>query len=147
MSVPKSIISAKAVDLNTSDQYILSVRNTNRCHFFDRFPAGPYEVQLRLDWAELDANGDPKLDADVYLPGKTKPVSGSTRFPAHHTPKKKDSSRNLYTYRFKFENVDLLLQIQFTRRQQITGRARIVAAPQDATIHPELDEWLGSKSS
>jgi hypothetical protein len=142
MSIPKSIVHAVAIDQNTSRKYVLKYKIGSRCHFFDRFPAGRYEVQLRLDWGDLDSNDDPKLDADIYFPGDTKPIKGSTRFPSHHTPKQKDTSTGLYLYEFALDGVSLLLQIQFTQQQHITGVARIAPALEDPQRDPELDEWF-----
>lgn len=129
-AIPRSIIHAEATDLNTSKTIVLGTRLDKRCHFFDRFPIEHYEVQLRLDWKDLDTSGDPMLDADIYLPGETKSIKGSTLFRAHHTPKKKVSSSELYLYEFVFDGTNLSLQVRFTHQQHITGKARVITATQ-----------------
>lgn len=129
-AIPRSIIDVEVMDLNTSKTYVLETRQNKGCHFFDRFPTKNYEVQLRLDWNDVDLSGDPMLDADIYLPGETKPIKGSTSFRAHHTPKQKDASSGLYLYEFVLDGTNLSLQVQFTRQQHMPGKARIVTATQ-----------------
>jgi hypothetical protein len=126
--MPKSIVRAEAIDLNTSKKHVLTTTRDSYCHFFQRFPVGSKEVGLRLDWKDIDSNGDPKLDADVFNPGESKPIKDFKKFPSHQTPKKKDASTGLYIYEFEFEGTKLSLQIQLTRVQEISGTACIEAA-------------------
>src|SRR5690242_18019764 len=64
----------------------LDTRQGSASHFFPRFPVGNDEIQLRLDWSDLDANGQPTLDADFIdlQTGKHRALRGKRR-DAHHT--------------------------------------------------------------
>jgi hypothetical protein len=144
MGIPQSIVSAEATDSRTSNKYSLGTKSGSNCQFFDRFPTRNYEIQLRLDWNEVDSDGNPMLDADVYLPGETKPIKESVKFPSHHTPKLKDQSTGLYIYEFTFDGTELSFRVQYTHNQQITAVSNIVAAPENSTMSRELTEWLQS---
>ena len=55
------------------DPQELRTRPDSRCFFVDRFDHAGLEVGLRFDWGDQDADGNPTLDADFYLPGSKKP--------------------------------------------------------------------------
>lgn len=71
---------------DTGEQKPLTVRGLSANHFFPKFMVGADEVQLRLDWTDLDNNGQPTLDADFLDPetGKHRFLRGA-RHAAHHT--------------------------------------------------------------
>jgi hypothetical protein len=47
-------------------QKTLGNGGASQCLFFEKFLCGEFEIQLRLDWNQLDEHGGPTLDADVY---------------------------------------------------------------------------------
>ncbi|MDZ4169928.1 MAG: hypothetical protein U1E26_09795 [Coriobacteriia bacterium] len=63
----------------------LVTRLDSRCHFFEPFPAGAYNVQLRLDWADRDDRGHPTLDADFIDMRSGRHDHAMCAHPAHHT--------------------------------------------------------------
>ena len=72
--------------LDTNEEFILEMKGDSACHFFQRFRVGDDEVQLRLDWSEIDKNSHPVLDADFYCSksGKKRRLKGD-RLESHHT--------------------------------------------------------------
>lgn len=80
---------------DTGEQQTLAVRELSANHFFPRFMVGTDEIQLRLDWTDLDSNGQPTLDADFIDPktGKHRSLRGE-RLAAHHTASVKGESRS-----------------------------------------------------
>lgn len=81
-----NIASATMTFSDTGETCALKTRGGSVCHFFDRFTVGDDNVQLRLDWSDLDHNGQPTLDADFMdrKTGKHRSVQGKRRS-AHHT--------------------------------------------------------------
>ena len=69
--------------------------------FFPRFPVGDDDVQLRLDWSDLDQHGQPTLDADFInrKTGKHRSIKGS-RKAAHHTAASVASGVRCYEWAF-----------------------------------------------
>lgn len=80
---------------DTGEQQTLAIRGLSANHFFPRFMVGTDEIQLRLDWTDLDSNGQPTLDADFINPktGKHRSLSGE-RLAAHHTASVNGESRS-----------------------------------------------------
>lgn len=72
--------------LDTNEELTLEVKGDSACHFFPRFRVGDDEVQLRLDWSDIDEGGRPVLDADFYClkTGKKRSLRGC-RLESHHT--------------------------------------------------------------
>jgi len=72
--------------MDTNEELTLEVKGNSVCHFFPRFRIGNEEIQLRLDWSEIDGNSYPILDADFYSAdtGKKKPLKNN-RLGSHHT--------------------------------------------------------------
>jgi hypothetical protein len=81
-----NISSATVTFSDTGETCILKTRSNSACHFFERFTVGNDDIQLRLDWSDLDHNGYPTLDADFINKknGKHRSVKGK-RHCAHHT--------------------------------------------------------------
>ncbi len=97
---PGDIESAYVVRLDTKETQTLSVREGSRCHFFNPFIIDGYRVRLRLDWADLDENGQPTLDADFHNAETNKKLGNrGARRAAHHT-KAVDLSRRIYEWTF-----------------------------------------------
>jgi hypothetical protein len=85
-----------------------------------------FSITLRLDWNDMDANGDPTLDADIYHNGK-KYCADRTKW--HHTPKKIENGE--WIYDFEFETIKLRFKVGITsrRNQQATARIASPVAP------------------
>lgn len=107
---------------DTGESLTLMVRGSSANHFFPPFRVDADEIQLRLDWTDLDSSGRPSLDADFIDPdtGKHRKLQGE-RFSAHHTASLAGDSRS---YEWVFSG--------FSRRFSIlvTWRASIVEACQ-----------------
>ncbi len=82
----KYIETAKVIFLDTNQEESLHTKLNSNCHFFDKFNVGNDNIQLRLDWNDLDAGGFPTLDADFYNldNGKKRNIKGK-RLNSHHT--------------------------------------------------------------
>ena len=80
-------ISSATVTFNdTVETCVLKARPGSACHFFGRFTVGDDDIQLRLDWSDLDDNGQPTLDADFIdkKTGRHRSLNGKRQC-AHHT--------------------------------------------------------------
>jgi hypothetical protein len=86
---------------DTGESRTLDTRQGSSSHFFPRFVVGDDEIQLRLDWSELDADGQPTLDADFIgrQTGKHRALRGRRR-DAHHTAASLGSARS---YEWEFD--------------------------------------------
>ncbi len=123
--VPPQIKNATAFNVASGEAIALGVRQDAFCHFFAPFSAGQYEVQLRLDWSDMDSENNPTLDADFIIPGTTRFDKGMNADPAHHTNRKFDVSAQRYLYDFEYKEVRLRLVVQLTVGREITGVANI----------------------
>lgn len=81
-----NISSATVTFSDTGETCVLQPRPGSVCHFFERFTVGDDDIQLRLDWSDLDNNGQPTLDADSIdkQTGKHRSLKGKRQC-AHHT--------------------------------------------------------------
>ncbi len=125
-SIPLHITKAVAIDRKTGAEYILGTKVRSYCHFFDRVPYEGYEIGLRLDWKQIDLNGDPTLDADFFPPGSSKPDKAMKASPAHNISKSVNSSSGEIAYEFQYQSLHLNLIVQTTNARTISGCARIV---------------------
>lgn len=82
----ESIEAATVRFSDTGEIHALTTRERSANHFFPRFKVGNDEIQLRLDWCDLDSNRHPRLDADFIdrETGKHRALRGERRA-AHHT--------------------------------------------------------------
>jgi hypothetical protein len=82
----ENISSANVTFEDTGEVRALATRSGSASHFFDRFTVGEDVIQLRLDWSDLDCNGQPMLDADFIdrATGNHRALRGKRR-DAHHT--------------------------------------------------------------
>jgi hypothetical protein len=85
---------------DTQEVLPLDTRMGSANHFFPTFICGVDEIQLRLDWTDIDNNGQPRLDADFIDPstGKHRAIKGK-RKDTHHTDATPGGSRE---YKFEF---------------------------------------------
>jgi hypothetical protein len=81
--------------LDTGVKELFSTKSDHRCHFFDPIFLNDDKVILRLDWGDIDTNGNSTLDADFYKTqtGKKRSLSGVRRS-SHHTNSTTNESRN-----------------------------------------------------
>ena len=95
------IKSATVEFLDSGETITLSTKQNSVCHFFDEFQVDDDTVILRLDWSDLDENGNPTLDADFYdrNTNKKHTLKGERR-DAHHTSSIKAGDRK-YCWEFK----------------------------------------------
>lgn len=79
---------------DTSETCVLKTRPNSASHFFERFTVGKNDIQLRLDWSDLDNNGHPTLDADFIdqKTGKHRSLKGKRQC-AHHTASSSSKGR------------------------------------------------------
>jgi hypothetical protein len=82
----ENIESAVVTFSDTGEVRTLTTRERSASQFFPRFMVGDDEIQLRLDWSDLDSNGQPTLDADFIdrETGTHRALRGKRRV-AHHT--------------------------------------------------------------
>ncbi|PYS98910.1 MAG: hypothetical protein DMF63_12585 [Acidobacteria bacterium] len=124
--IPPHIKNATALNIESDEKYILGTREDKACHFFDPFPAGKYNVQLRLDWGVIDNEGNPTLDADFIVLGTTQFDAVMKKHPAHHTKRQFDKSTMKYLYDFEYDEIKLRLIVQLSIGREITGVSNIV---------------------
>lgn len=91
--VASIVARAVVTDLDTGATTELASKARSRCSLFERFSAGGYDVQLRLDWADLDAQGNPSLDADFIDPVTGVHDRKMLSNAAHHTAARPVSGR------------------------------------------------------
>ena len=87
--------------IDTGEKFTLETKGGSACHFFPRFTVGDDEVQLRVDWSDIDDIGHPVLDADFYCSktGSKKSLQGR-RLEAHHTNTTPEKGRQyVWSYR------------------------------------------------
>jgi len=106
----KTIIdSACAIRLDTGETQELSSRGESYCHFFEPFKIEDYQINFRLDWSDLDKDGNPTLDADFYDYKNNKKLPNlGERHKAHHT---KTISHNIRSYEWEFKEVKLTFKV------------------------------------
>ncbi len=78
-------VRAWAMDLLTGASQELTTKNGSVCQFFEPFECGGYKVQLRLDWKDIDKQGNPTLDADFYNLTTGMMDKSMRGQPVHHT--------------------------------------------------------------
>jgi hypothetical protein len=101
----------------------LAIKNRSVCQFFDPFECGDYKVQLRLDWKDLDNQGNPTLDADFKNLCTGKMDKLMRAHPAHHTPAQNDGKR---IYLWEFADESRKLQVMLKWSESVTSEANFV---------------------
>ena len=100
---------AYAIEMDSGEKKVLFVREGSYCHFFDPIVVSGHQVNLRLDWADLDDEGRPTLDADFYNAVTRKRLKNSgDRRAAHHTRCSSASGRE---YEWIFDTARLRLKV------------------------------------
>ncbi len=95
---------AKVEFMKTGKIVELKTKGDSVCHFFEPFDINNDSITLRLDWSDLDAQGNPTLDADFHdkNTGKKRTLKGE-RKEAHHTSTAKPGER---VYYWQFQGVE-----------------------------------------
>lgn len=115
------IVRAWATNVLTgATQELTTKKGRNVCHFFEPFKCVGYEVWLRLDWKDLDSQGNPTLDADFYNPSTGKKDKSMKAHPAHHTQAQGDRER---TYLWKFADELRKLRVTLIWSESVTSVA------------------------
>lgn len=92
-----------------------------RVPLFERFMVGADEIQLRLDWSDLDGDGQPTLDADFVNPKTGEHCSlRGRRKDAHHTASSRGEGRR---YDWEFGGFSKRFSVAVTWRASVTARA------------------------
>jgi hypothetical protein len=101
---------------------ILTTKTGSANHFFERFSIGDDDIQLRLDWSQLDHNGFPTLDANFFNrdTGKRRTLKGKRRN-AHHTVATFGEHR---IYEWEFDGYGRQIKVTITWRAAVVERLR-----------------------
>jgi hypothetical protein len=111
-------VRALVTDVSTGVTQELTTRKDSSCLFFEPFECAPYEVRLRLDWKDLDEQGNPTLDADFYhlkTGAMDKPMK---KHAAHHTSAGAAGGR---IYEWEFADEFRHLRVTLTWRKILSG--------------------------
>ena len=135
------IVAANIIVGNQSLSLDEKVQGNNkevRCHFFTK-TYGDFVVTLRLDWKDLDRDGNPTLDADIKKDGKDYKLG---RKQWHHTLKTFENGSYLYVWtpqvqELKELSVELEFKLQTTNARTISGKARIIAPKRTPKLSQE----------
>ena len=111
-------VRALATNVSTGVTQELTTRNGSSCHFFEPFECSGYEVRLRLDWKDLDDQGNPTLDADFYSLNTGAMDKSMKAHPAHHTSAGAASER---TYEWEFADESRHLRVRLTWLKTLSG--------------------------
>jgi hypothetical protein len=113
-SLENEIESAVVTFIDDGKTEILETKKNSACHFFSRFKVGNDDVQLRLDWTDINDYGYPVLDADFYdIESGAKNSLTGTRRNSHHTNSAKGGGR---VYSWTFEDYTSAFSVKITWR-------------------------------
>ncbi len=94
---------AFATDLSTETTQELTTKNGSVC-FFEPFVCGDHKVQLRLEWKDLDNQGNPTLDADFYSLKTGEMDKSMKAHVAHHTLLAQSGGERTYVWEYADES-------------------------------------------
>ena len=130
-----NISSATVTFSDTGEACVLKTRPDSACHFFERFTVGNDEIQLRLDWSDLDHDGHPTLDADFIdnKTGRHRNVKGKRKC-AHHTASSPGKGRY---YKWVFDGFSRQFSVEVVWRASVSESisfgdfcsAEVISAP------------------
>jgi hypothetical protein len=123
-------VRAFATDLSSGAIQELTTRNRSVCHFFEPFECGGHEVRLRLDWKDLDSQGNPTLDADFYMLDTGEMDKSMKAHVAHHTPAQSEGERA-----YEWEYADESRRLRVTLIWSVSG---ICVAKTDVSFSAEV---------
>lgn len=115
--------------LDTGEEFTLETKAESACHFFQRFTVDDDEIQLRIDWSDIDDNGHPVLDADFYC-SKTRrkrSLKGS-RLKSHHTNTAPETGRQ-YVWSYKNHKRPFKAKVWWLARAEtkVTAKMKVEA--------------------
>ena len=110
-------VRAWATNVLTGATQELTTKQGSVCQFFEPFECGGYKVWLRLDWKDLDSQGNPTLDADFYSRITGEMDKSMRAQPAHHTQAQGDGER---TYLWEYADELRKLRVTLTWIASIT---------------------------
>lgn len=113
-----SVESVVVTFTDTGEVRTLETREGSANHFFPRFLVGDDEIQLRLDWSDLNKSGQPTLDADFVdrQTSKHRSLRGK-RKDAHHTVASLENGRR---YEWEFDGFSRQLSVTITWRVSVS---------------------------
>lgn len=118
------LVRSIVTDLSNGETQELTIKNDrSTCQFFECFMCGDYRVQLRLDWKDLDNQGNPTLDADFINPNTGKHYKSMKAHPSHHTQAQGDGERS-YTWEFADESKKLRVVVIWS--ESVTSTAGFI---------------------
>jgi hypothetical protein len=98
-----------------------------RCHFFEPFKVGEFEIRLRMDWGkekDRSEGKDPTLDANIFKNG----VELKKQEQWHNTDRKPENGVYVYTWEPEIEGLKSLrisFKLQTTHQRDLTAKANI----------------------
>ncbi len=129
--VERALASAVAIDVLTGRRQSLVRRG--RCHFFERFRSGAFEVQLRLDWKHIGKSGFPLLKADFYDPVTGKMDKSMKGHLSHHTDSADDAP---LSYVWEFQDDVRHLRVQYSWYISGEGTLTLSGSGQISAVNP-----------
>lgn len=119
----ENIESAVVTFSDTGEVRTLATRERSASHFFPRFMVDDDEIQLRLDWSDLDSNGQPTLDADFIdrETGTHRTLRGKRR-DAHHTESSPGEGR---CYEWEFNGFSRQFSVAVTWRAVVSESVQV----------------------
>lgn len=130
---------AFATDLSTGATQELTTKNRSVCHFLEPFECGGHEVLLRLDWKDLDSQGNPTLDADFYSLNTREMDKSMKAHVAHHTPAQSEGER---TYEWEYADESRRLRVTLIWSVSVTCVARTDVSFSAEVIRAGDASWL-----
>lgn len=122
----ESIESVVVTFSDTGEIRTLEKKEGSASHFFPRFPVGDDEIQLRLDWSDLDNNGQPTLDADFInrQTGKHRSLRGKRR-DAHHTTASPGNGRR---YEWEFDGFSRQFSVAVSWKVSVSEKLSLTSS-------------------
>ncbi|MCE8025498.1 MULTISPECIES: hypothetical protein [Halomonadaceae] len=118
--------------LDTGEELKLETKSDSACHFFQKFTVGDDEVQLRVDWSDINDDGHPVLDADFFCSKtrKKRSLKGSRR-ESHHTHTIPEKGRQ-YVWSYKNYKRPFKVKVRWLARAEM--KVTVVAAAEATVI-------------
>ncbi len=128
-SIPESIIKVTLVNNLTGEEFELEEKEGSYCLFLKQQDAISYVadyIRFRLDWNDLNKDGDPSLDADIV---DDQGKQYQEKISAHHTTRRINSGSNNYTYHFQQGTIDILFTTRLAMQVNQHATAHIIQNP------------------
>lgn len=141
-----SIARVQVTDVDSGETFDLHTKEGSTCHFFERFEAGDYLIQLRLHWRDRDEKGHPKLKADFIDPATGKHDHSMDRDPAHHTTSA-DCEERTYVWEFADVAKRFTVAVTWSLSASATGSAHLTASPASLCVKESENATAGSEAT